>query len=191
MAGLWSISVRYEQTLRDYFDYYLHRYQARSNHLSMPTETPRVSKEGARFPASPPAPSRPHFSFRYLLKDHNGPKMSADGPAVSLAGEKLRRTEEETPIDDRGTANGATLDSEVEEVILVRKLAPLASLRSRRQGVLRQLELVSLTILLSLLPAQTDSGACQLGSARLERSCETQPKFSLRRQQWRHRPPIT
>jgi len=138
----WDASVRDEQTLRDYFDYYLHRYRARYSNLPMSKEMPRLSRETARTPMSLAAS---HHSLNWiwsLLKTHGEPKSINIGqPPLQMNG-KPNRVDDDTHAEDGGSMDEDAPESDVDEVILVRKLAAMSGLRDRRQTVLRQLEVV-------------------------------------------------
>ncbi len=135
-----TVEVRDEQTLRDYFDYYLHRHLARSNNMPIPKETPRISKEGARYAVSRPSTQQSHIGFNEVVKKRNHPKTNDEKASKSPDfTDAPARASGETQAGD----SDLLWESEVHEVILVRKLGPLANLRDRRQKVLRQLEVVS------------------------------------------------
>jgi hypothetical protein len=93
--------------------------------------------------------TRPSFSPGKLLKKQAAPKPVQPGDApptelpappegVTAHGDEVNG-EDAVEFDD-----GLTWDSEVDEIILVRKLAALQSLRDRRTTVLKQLEVVCL-----------------------------------------------
>lgn len=127
--------MRNEEIIRNYFDYYIHRRLARNSHLPVPKETPRVSKEGSRYP-DPPVSTHAHLGLNGLVKKQSQARAEAkDQP------ESTEKSTRDTEVDCR--AEAIHWDTEVDEVVLVRKLAPLASLRDRRLKVLRQLEVVS------------------------------------------------
>jgi len=129
-------AVRDEQTLQDYFDYYikLHRMrkgEATAMDMIVPpaiTGTRPSTESGRHFLLYPGAlVHKFHTSRRNLGLPPVAPSMekggsSGDGCAM---------------MNDNENAS-----SEVDEVILVRKLGSIFSLRDRRTKVLRQLEMV-------------------------------------------------
>lgn len=131
-------AVRDEQTLQDYFDYYikLHRMrkgEATAMDMIVPpaiTGTRPSSESGRHFLLYPGAlVHKFHTSRRNLGLPPVAPSMekggsSGDGCAIMNGDEKC--------------------SSVVDEVILVRKLGSIFSLRDRRTKVLRQLEMVRL-----------------------------------------------
>lgn len=60
-----------------------------------------------------------------------------------LGKERLSLSDGSDPDDDVELVDAEEMDTEVEDVILVRKLGSLISLRDRRLKVLKELELVS------------------------------------------------
>lgn len=131
--------MRGEDTLRDYFDYYLRKYRSRYNHdpATPGLMSPRISTDAIR-------PSLDHlrqsFENSRLWRAASRPKAKSEGM------EQLTPPFPHSaafPSQANGQNGAEDLESEVEEIILVRKLGSVASLRARRQTVLRQLEIVS------------------------------------------------
>jgi hypothetical protein len=146
--------VRDEQTLQDYFDYYIkcHRIrkgEAQSTGMMVP---PAIT--GTR----PSTDSGRHFLFHPGALVHKfQSKREAEFPPVLNTLEKDGRVSGEGDgcaiMDDNAS-------SEVDEVILVRKLGSISSLRERRTKVLRQLEMVSR----EYADMADRSGPCRIGS---------------------------
>lgn len=128
--------VRDEKTLQDYFDHYIHRHQVRTGQVTLQKSAPPADQT-----KGDTAFQRIAFSPRRILKK---PGMSRH-PATELA-TPLEEPKEmlgaPRPSYDEEECEASTWESEVDEVILVRKLGSVASLRSRRTAVLRQLEIV-------------------------------------------------
>lgn len=135
--------MRDEETLRDYFDYYLRRHRAK--YLGGP-EPPRPDLTEKQIAVI--SPPKTHFSPRHLFRrpQQELPKDDPLNPGAPLdekkEGEKVPRLEVHDE-DDR-TLDEPEWESEVDKVVLVRKVGAVASLRERRQKVLRQLEVVSI-----------------------------------------------
>ena len=153
--------VRDEQVLQDYFDHYIHRHQVRTGQVKLQRSAPDVdeSKEDTKL-------QRIAFSPRRILKKPGMSRHAAErlatpleGPKEILGAPKISSEEDEC---------AAAWESEVDEVILVRKLGSVASLRSRRTAVLRQLEIVS------TCHAPLIAGAHQDGAASPQSSREAQ-----------------
>ena len=141
-----DLVVRDENTLRDYFDYYIHLHrvrkgEAQANGMIVPpaiTGT-RPSTDGGR----------PHMFQPTMLFHKLQSVKEAELPPVAPGVEKLDREQEEdgcAVLDDN-------LDSEVDEVVLVRKLGSIYSLRDRRTKVLRQLEMAHVDLARRILKA--------------------------------------
>jgi hypothetical protein len=132
-------AVRDEQTLQDYFDYYIKLHRLRKGEatamdmIAPPTITgTRPSTESGRhFLLYPGAlVHKFHTSRRNLGLPPVAPSMEKGGSSGDAA-------------DDCAIMNdNEKCSSEVDEVILVRKLGSIFSLRDRRTKVLRQLEMV-------------------------------------------------
>lgn len=127
--------MRDEETLRGYFDHYLSRYRSRAQPLiSMPDAMKEVNKALIR-----PA--------RMLARNSGSRDVSRVQSAVNLAeppsgrASPDKRVSQDVARDDDVFCEKGTGD--VDEVILVRKLGSLISLRDRRNKVLKELELVS------------------------------------------------
>ena len=135
--------MRNEDVLRHYFDHYLHRHRVKSGQITPPEaqKQPEPEKEGSIL-------RRVHFRPNELFKKR--PDSFNVVPKSSVArrdsNDNIPRdgTQEEFDVVDDDSADGMW-ESEVDEVILVRKLGTIASLRARRTAVLRQLEIVSRT----------------------------------------------
>jgi hypothetical protein len=132
--------VRDEQTLQDYFDYYIrcHRMrkgEAQAMNMIVPpaiTGTRPSTDSGRHFLLYPGAlVHKFHTSRRNLGLPPVAPTMEKGG----TSGDGCAITDDNWP-------------SEVDEVILVRKLGSIFSLRDRRTKVLRQLEMVCATEML-------------------------------------------
>jgi hypothetical protein len=139
--------VRDEDTLRHYFDHYLHQYRERKERgMGILGKVGDVSKV--------PVILQPDK----LLKKQSEPKGSA---VVTVDG-----SDEGVELD----MDDEEHETEVDEVILVRKLGSVASLRARRTGVLKQLEVVG-----SAVVRQAEgSGPCQTRSTRAESGFQAQ-----------------
>ena len=136
--------MRDEQTLRNYFDFYLQRHSARLTKALPPKSSARVLHEGTDLPSSPTLPYHSRFGLSSLIRKQTNVKNDGGSSVVSPY-ENVTGAEEETGTCSNGERH--SWPSQVNEVILVRKLAPLASLRVRRQDVLRQLEVVGIDTL--------------------------------------------
>ena len=130
------ISVRDERILHDYFDYYIHRHRVRLGQANVKRASP----------AAPDVRADPIFR-RIALS----PRRLLRKAAASNVDSAVLPTPTRDSIDIKPPANGEeqnqidedNSESEVDEVILVRKLGSVASLRARRLDVLRQLEVVN------------------------------------------------
>lgn len=138
------IAVRDEEMIRSYFDYYLHQHRLRkgeaqsTGRIISPTTAGfpadkvrhRILQPGTLF-AKQQAPKEvdlPPVTPTFRIQDmEKAPRASGEG------------AEEWNLPDD-------LIDSEVDEVIMVRKLGAIESLRSRRQDVLKDLELVRMEL---------------------------------------------
>ena len=130
--------MRKVEALRDYFDYYLHHHRNRGQTAAL-RDTPGAMKEGTRVPVDVVHHHRLHPSK--LFKGKSEPKeRSTSFPQRTH--EKVEIGRDSTSPEDGADGEGMRYESEVDEVVLVRKLGALASLRARRQAVLRQLEVV-------------------------------------------------
>jgi hypothetical protein len=130
--------VRDEQVLQDYFDHYIHRHQVRTGQVTLQHSAPHVddTKEDTAF-------QRIAFSPRRILRKPGMSRHDAAGLATPVEkSDPLAAIGGPKPSSEEDECEGATWESEVDEVILVRKLGSVASLRSRRTAVLRQLEIV-------------------------------------------------
>jgi hypothetical protein len=135
ILGLELTVVRDEQTLQDYFDYYIKLHRIRKGEAQVTGMMVPPAITGTR----PSTDSGRHFLFHPGALVHKlQSKRDAELPPVLPTLEKDERTSGEgcAILDDHA--------SEVDEVILVRKLGSISSLRERRTKVLRQLEMVSL-----------------------------------------------
>jgi hypothetical protein len=128
--------VRDEQTLQDYFDYYitLHRMrkgEATAMEMIVPpviTGTRPSTESGRHFLLYPGA----------LVHKFHTSRRNLGLPPVAPSMEKSGSSGDGCAILDENKEGS----SEVDEVILVRKLGSIFSLRDRRTKVLRQLEMV-------------------------------------------------
>lgn len=126
-------AVRDEDVLREYFDHYIDFH--RSKHGN---KVPRISIPIKKFV---PHSLRPSNLFKKEKESRTPPLVKVtnvdEKELPDLPNGKKTHNDEE---DQEHVEN-----SEVDEVILVRKLSPLQSLRQRRDGVLRELEVVCTT----------------------------------------------
>ena len=133
--------MRDQQTLKDYFDHYLHRHRVRKGQSAPNTAVPSTDdteKENVV--------QKLVLSPKRLLKKTTEIRLGAIGSTTSLPLEDQSRLSG-TALAGEGDDSNATdpldrWESEVDEVVLVRKLGSLSSLRARRTAVLRQLEVV-------------------------------------------------
>lgn len=113
------------------------------------------------------------LSPRRLLKKPTGPKADPLVPTTPINESddphKPRTSDDETPEED-------TFESEIDDVILVRKLASVGSLRGRRMAVLRQLEVVS--IARTRMPFADHSGSRQTRPEGVESGVQVQSEAS-------------
>jgi hypothetical protein len=131
--------VRDEKVLQDYFDHYIHRHQVRCGQIAPKKAVPVITtdKNDTVF-------QRVALSPRRLLKKPTALKSHPAVPTTPLgeAGDSLDLPRPSGGAED-DECDGKVWETEVDEVILVRKLGSVLSLRNRRSAVLRQLELVS------------------------------------------------
>ncbi|KAK4684446.1 calcium permeable stress-gated cation channel, partial [Tremellales sp. Uapishka_1] len=144
--------MRDEQTLKDYFDYYIRRHRLRNlsattTYPNTPGEkTPRPSGVSSRLePALPPQPFSRHAKL-YRKNGLSREKKDGIGAPAEFGGKGLAS-------DAGSVAEESRLDSEVDEVVLVRKLGALDSLRSRRHDVLKKLEIAHVNLAKRVLKA--------------------------------------
>lgn len=126
------MTVRDENTLRDYFDYYIHLHRVRKGEAQANDMIVPPAITGTR-PSTDSG--RPHMFQPTALFHRLQSVKEAELPAVAPGEEKVPGQEDNdcALLDDN-------LDSEVDEVVLVRKLGSIYSLRDRRTKVLRLLE---------------------------------------------------
>lgn len=129
--------MRDEATLRDYFDHYIHRHRVRSGHVTQQINAPNAPPEGKEDTAL----QRIAFSPKRLLRTKAAKANNIEDREEEIVKSVGQSLEE---CDD--------FESEVDEVILVRKLGRLVNLRDRRNAVLRQLEVVSGSPQILLMP---------------------------------------
>ena len=122
--------MRDEATLASYFDHYLNRHVDRMVQSGKPVPIPAAST------SEPVVPPHPPSTIRKLLKrkQRQDVLMEKDGEATPRESWSKVRPGEDGEIEER--------ESHVDEVILVKKLAGLYNLRSRRDDVLKRLEVV-------------------------------------------------
>ena len=138
--------MRDENALRDYFDYYIHLHrvrkgEAKANGMILP---PAIT--GTR-PSTDSG--RPHMFQPTALFHRLQSVKEAELPPVTPGTEKVHGEQEDegcAVLDD-------SLESEVDEVVLVRKLGSIYSLRDRRTKVLRQLEMAHVDLAKRILKA--------------------------------------
>jgi hypothetical protein len=123
-------TVRDEQTLQDYFDYYIKLHRARKGEAQDTGKIVPPAITGTR----PSTESSRHI-FLY------------PGTLLHKFHSRLEGLPPVAPTMEKGGTSGDgcaddNYSSEVDEVILVRKLGSIFSLRDRRTKVLRQLEMV-------------------------------------------------
>lgn len=128
-------AVRNERILRDYFDYYLRRHRAGNGQPPLASRMPKPVSQVA-----PPLSSRHYFSLSNAFRKQNEPKEDMPAANDEKLGESNQSEGRRASPED--LAEDHTWDSEVEEVALVRKVFPVASLRKRRQDVFNKLEIV-------------------------------------------------
>lgn len=146
-----TLAVRDENVLRDYFDYYIHSHRVRkgeavANDMIVP---PAIT--GTR-PSTDSGRSRLFQSGGFLHKLQSA--RQAELPSVAPGDEKMDRVSGDgcAILDDN-------VDSEVDEIVLVRKLGSIYSLRDRRTKVLRQLELAHVELAKRVLAAVSNHKA--------------------------------
>ena len=145
--------MRDEDVLRDYYDHYIHLHRVRCGRVAPRKAAPIVAtkKHDNLF-------QRVAFSPRRLLKKQTDRKEQSVIPPTSPTDPDIQPGHSPGQVSegDNTMVDGEeneTWESEVDEVILVRKLGSIASLRARRSAVLRQLEIVSLSQVLQLVPS--------------------------------------
>lgn len=129
--------MRDEGTLEDYFNHYLHihhrRVEARTR-VNQPTDKTPLSNY-----AGPGLTSI--FKKSPIPLINTTPRTSVDVGRTQSG--KERASSSDGSAEEGDGEMGDEWESEVEEVILVRKLGSLISLRERRGKVLKELEMVS------------------------------------------------
>ena len=129
--------MRNGEHLREYFEHYLHRYKL---HFDQATLLSKLDRTTAKTRERAGKIIRKGAFFR----KSKGEKDVQD----TAAGTSQETVIDDDDFSDEGDCHYA---GEVDEVIFVRKLGALASLRQRRLVVVRQLEVVrSLSALLSI-----------------------------------------
>jgi len=125
--------VRDEQTLQDYFDYYIKLHRMRKGEATAMDKVVPPTITGTR----PSTETARHFLLYpgALVHKFHTSRRNLGLPPVAPAMEKGGSSGDCAISDDRSS-------SEVDEVILVRKLGSIFSLRDRRTKVIRQLEMV-------------------------------------------------
>lgn len=144
--------VRDEEMIRAYFDHYLHQHRIRKGQAQITGRMVPPSIAGKQFPADRVHHRVLHpgslFTKQQVPKEVELPPVT---PTLRIQDmEKIGRDSGEHEAE-AATADGEDwsptediFDSEVDEIILVRKLGAIESLRSRRQAVLKDLEMVGL-----------------------------------------------
>lgn len=84
-------------------------------------------------------PVKPHLRPGVLRRHRKSPEKAAD---IEGQAEKLGSAPQGAEDEMADTASSSGDDSNVDEVVLVRKLGAVESLRSRRHDILKQLEVV-------------------------------------------------
>lgn len=130
------IVVRDEQTLQDYFDYYIKLHRMRKGEATAMDMVVPPTITGTR----PSSESGRHFLLYpgALVHKFHTSRRNLGLPPVAPSMEKGGSSNDECAIAD----DNVKCSSEVDGVILVRKLGSIFSLRDRRTKVLRQLEMV-------------------------------------------------
>lgn len=126
--------MRNEEVLRDYFDHYLERHRLRSGEITHTATWVKNQVEKKQGKIMRHVHFRPTDMFKTKQVPVDAPKAAPE----------MTRGDTNSTFDmvEQESADGM-METEVEEVIMVRKLGAVASLRARRTAVLRQLEVVS------------------------------------------------
>lgn len=137
--------MRDENVLRDYFDYYIHTHRVRKGEAVATDMIVPPAITGTR-PSTDSGRPRIFQPIGFLHKLQG--IREAELPPVAPDNEKIARDPENgcAILDDN-------IDSEVDEIILVRKLGSIYSLRDRRTKVLRQLEMAHVDLARRVLAA--------------------------------------
>jgi hypothetical protein len=136
--------VRDEDTLEDYFNHYIHSHRRRVLARSRPNQPTNVMPISR--PATPgPSPVGPMSLFKKAPRPvvESTPAIETTEAASTSRKERTSSPDGSDPDGDIDLVDAEEMETEVEEVILVRKLGSLISLRDRRVKVLKELELVS------------------------------------------------
>lgn len=126
--------MRDEATLASYFNHYLNRHIGRMAKSGNSAPIPRTST------SEPVVPPHPPSTIRKILK-----RKQRTDVIQEIDGDKTPR-ESWSKIRTGGEEEAEDEDNHIDEVILVKKLSGLYNLRSRRDDVLKRLEIVSLSL---------------------------------------------
>ncbi|ORX36074.1 hypothetical protein BD324DRAFT_642750 [Kockovaella imperatae] len=140
--------MRNEDVLRDYFDHYLERHRLRSGEITHTATWVKKQVEEKQGQIM----RHVHFRPSEMFKAKPSPV-----PPIAIAigdSQPMTRGDTEQTFDvvDHDSADGM-MESEVDEIILVRKLGAVQSLRARRNAVLRQLEVAHVKLAKRVLKA--------------------------------------
>lgn len=137
--------MRDEQTLQDYFDYYIKIHRMRKGEAQEMNMIVPPAITGTR----PSTESGRHFLLYpgALVHKFHTSRRNLGLPPVAPPMEKGGTSGDECAVTDGNSS------SEVDEVILVRKLGSILSLRERRTKVLRQLEMAHVELAQRVLSA--------------------------------------
>lgn len=131
--------------MRDYFNYYLHLHRVRKGEAQATDMIVTPAITGVRQSTES---TRPRFFQPGVFINKLQSLREVDLPPVAPGSEKMARASA-----DGCAISDDNIDSEVEEVILVRKLGSIYSLRDRRTKVLRQLEMAHVELARRVLAA--------------------------------------
>ena len=133
--------VRDEASLRTYFDQYLRVCRAGGSQAVGQKALQRMEEQVRSTPPHTPVSSR--FNPKEIFKKRTAPRDGSDPLSTPLSiAEQIPTTVHVGDDQTSETYEDTDPESVVDEVILVRKLGALASLRARRHAVLKQLEVV-------------------------------------------------
>lgn len=124
--------MRDESVLRDYFDHYIHFHRNKKGDRNL---VPRLTLPVKKLAASPWHTG----SLLKKKKEIGTPPLVKD---ISVDPKQIPEPGVGVPAPEDASSGEEGLDSEVEEIVLVRKLSSLQSLRQRRTAVQRDLEIV-------------------------------------------------
>jgi hypothetical protein len=143
--------VRDEATLEEYFNHYIHQHRRRILDRTRPNQ-PITLTAPSRAASPGITPIGPKSLFKKAprpISDISDSPTSQSGLAAGARKERTSSSDGSVPDGDVAERDRDIelvdmdeMETEVEEVILVRKLGSLISLRDRRLKVLRELEMV-------------------------------------------------